>query len=124
MKNGTVELVQIKDTKNDVLILNTVTVDGIIYRVTSIAKNAFKNNKNLKKVTIGNNIAKIKAGAFKGCKNLKMITIKSKSLKSVGKNIFKGISPKVKIKVPSEKLEKYKKLLANKGQKSTVRITK
>lgn len=92
--------------------------------MTSIAKNAFKNNKNLKKVTIGNNIAKIKAGAFKGCKNLKMITIKSKSLKSVGKNIFKGISPKAKIKVPSEKLEKYKKLLANKGQKSTVRIIK
>ena len=83
-----------------------------------------KNNNNLKKITIGSNITKIGVGAFKGCKNLKTITIKSKNLKSVGKNAFKGINPKAKIKVPSSCLEKYKKLLAKKGQKSSVKITK
>ena len=55
------------------------------YKVTAIDKNAFKNNRKLKKVTIGNKVTKIGAGAFSGAKNLKAITIKSKLLKSVGK---------------------------------------
>ena len=52
------------------------------YKVTAIDKNAFKNNRKLKKVTIGNKVTKIGAGAFSGAKNLKAITIKSKLLKS------------------------------------------
>ncbi len=124
IKNGTVEFVKMKNLKNDITVPDTVTVDGITYKIISISKNAFKNNNNLKKITIGSNITKIGVGAFKGCKNLKTITIKSKNLKSVGKNAFKGINPKAKIKVPSSCLEKYKKLLAKKGQKSSVKITK
>ena len=111
-------------SETNVIIPNTVKIDGIIYKVTSIAKNAFKNNKNLKKITIGGNITKINANAFRGCANLKIIKVKSKKLKSVGKNAFKGISPKAKIKVPSNCLEKYKKMLTKKGQKSSVKITK
>ena len=123
-KNGTVEFVISKSSNNSITIPSKVKIDGITYKVTSIAKNSFKNNKNLKKITINGNIAKIKSGAFSGCKNLKIITIKSKNLKSIGKNAFKGINPKAKIKVPKDKLKAYKKLLNKKGQKSTVKITK
>ena len=94
------------------------------YKVTAIDKNAFKNNRKLKKVTIGNKVTKIGAGAFSGAKNLKEITIKSKLLKSVGKNALKGIHKKCTIKVPKTKLTAYKRLLKKKGQKASVKITK
>lgn len=94
------------------------------YKVVGIEKNAFKNNRKLKKVVIGSQVTKIGANAFGGAKNLKTITIKSKSLKSVGKNAFKGINKKCKIKVPAKKLNSYKKLLSKKGQKASVKITK
>lgn len=123
-QNGTVEFEKVDKTKSSITIPATITVDGITYKVTSISKNAFKNNKNLKKVTIGKNITTIGTNAFYGCKNLKTITIKSTQLKSISKNAFKGINAKAKIKVPKSKLTKYKKLLKGKGQKSTVKITK
>ena len=66
----------------------------------------------------------IKSKAFYGEKKLKKITIKSTTLKTVGKNAFKGINKKAKIKVPASKLKAYKKLLKKKGQKKTVKITK
>lgn len=123
-KNGAVEFSTSNSLNSSITIPNTVKIAGITYKVTSIAKNAFKNNKNLRKITINGNITKINANAFSGCTSLKTIKIKSKNLKSVGKNAFKGISPKAIIKVPSSCLEEYKKLLVKKGQRSSVKITK
>ncbi len=124
VKNGTVEFNSLKNLKSSIIIPDTVTIDNITYKVTSIAKNAFKNNKKVKKITIGNNIMNINANAFNGCKNLKTITIKSKKIKTVGKNALKGIHKNAKVKVPKSQLKKYRKLFKNKGQKSTVKITK
>ncbi len=122
-EKGTVEFTKTSNIGIVIIpIPNTVTIGGITYKVTSVSKNAFKNNKKLKEVTIGKNVTKINANAFSGCKNLKTISIKSKIVKTVGKNIFKDIHPKAKIKVPSKKLKKYKILLKNKGQKPTVKI--
>lgn len=42
--------------KGTVKILDTVTIDGITYKVTAVEANAFKNNKNITKVIIGNNV--------------------------------------------------------------------
>ena len=89
-----------------------------------IGKNAFKNKRTLKKVTIGKNVETIKAGAFYGCKALKKVTIKSTVLKKVGKKAFKGTNNLAKIKVPKKKLKAYKKLLKGKGLSKTVKITK
>ncbi len=122
--DGTVQYSATKKSKTTITIPDTVTIDGITYKVTAISKNAFKNSKKLKKVIIGKNVTKIEANAFNGCKNLKTITVKSTKLKSVGKNAFKGIHAKAKIKVPSSKLKKYKKLMSKKGQKNTVKIVK
>ena len=123
-KNGTVEFSKTSNVKRSISIPDDITVNGVTYKVTSIAKNAFKNNRKIKIVTIGCNITKIKANAFNGCKNLKTINIKSQKIKTVGKNSFKGIKSNAKIKVPLSKLKKYAKLFKNKGQKSTVKITK
>lgn len=103
----------------------TTTEASIGKHVTSIGANAFAGCKKLKKITVGSTVlTSIGSKAFYNCKVLKNIVLKSKSLKTVGKNAFKGIHKKAVIKVPSAKLKKYKKLLAKKGQKKTVKIKK
>ena len=126
VKSNTVEYkAPLNSKKATVTVPATVKVSGVTYKVTSIAKKAFKNNKKLKKVTIGANITTIGANAFAGCKNLKTVDIKSKKLKSVGKNAFKGIHKKAVFKVPAKKLKAYKKLLNSKaGIKKTMKIKK
>lgn len=124
-KKKTVVLVKARKANNTSFnVPKSVKLADGRYKVVGIAKNAFKNNKKLKKVVIGSQVTKIGANAFSGAKNLKTITIKSKSLKSVGKNAFKGIHKNCKIKVPAKKLNSYKKLLRKKGQKDSVKITK
>ena len=101
----------------------TIKIDGITYKVTSIAKNAFKNKKKLTKVTIEKNVTKIGNNAFDGCKKLKSIVIKSKKIKSVGKNAIKNIHKKANIDVPNSKKKAYKKLFkARTGFKKTMTI--
>ena len=92
---------------------STVMIGGKKYKVTEIKANAFKNNKQLKKITIGKNIEKIGKNAFSGCKNLKNVNIKTVKLtkKTVGANAFKGIHDKAKVKVPKSKLKDYKTIL-------------
>ncbi|HBA98010.1 MAG TPA: cell surface protein, partial [Lachnospiraceae bacterium] len=96
------------------------------YKVTAIAKNAFKNNKKLTKVTIGKNVKSIGKNAFKGCKNLKKIVVKTKKLtaKKVGSKAFKGINSKAVVKVPKGKVKSYKKIVKAKGAGKKVKITK
>ena len=124
-KNGTVTLLKLT-SKNEkkFTVPAAVKVDGVSFKVTEISRNAFKNNKKLKQVTIGKNVTKIGANAFSGDKSLKKITIKSAKLKKAGKKAFKGIHAKCKIKVPKKKLSAYKRLLKGKGQKAGVKITK
>ncbi len=106
-----------KKTVKEVTIPSAVTIDGIKYKVTAIANNAFKNCTKLKKVTIGKNVSKIGKKAFYKCKKLKTIVIKTKKLsaKKVGGKAFKGINKKATIKVPKTKYKSYKKWLKKKG---------
>ncbi len=101
--------------------LKTVTIGN---NVASIGSAAFKNNKKLKKVTIGKKVKTIGKEAFSGDKALKTIKIKSKVLKSVKKNAFKGINKKAIITLPKSKYTKLKKLLKGKGQPGSVRYKK
>ncbi len=99
---------------------NTISYNGKSYKVTSIGNNAFKNCKNLKKITISKNIKTIGSNAFRGCSKLQTITVQSTKITKVGKNAFKGIKKNAKIKVPKKKLAAYKKLMKGKGQKVKV----
>ena len=117
----------LKDSKtaSQIVIPDTVESKGIRYKVTSIAKGAFENNKKLKSIVIGKNIVSIGKNAFKNCKNLKKIVIRSEKLKAskVGANILKGTNKKLVIKVPENKQKQYKKFLKKRGNKKA-RITK
>ena len=135
--------------KGTVTVPLEVTIDGVTYKGTSIAGNAFKGTKKIKKIvigsnitsigknafagctsltsiTIGKNVTKIGKNAFTGCKKLKSITIKTKKLttKTVKKGAFNGISKKVVVKVPKSKYKTYKKLLPAKGLKKAAKIRK
>ena len=98
-------------------VLDKVKLNGITYKVTSIAKTAFKGCKNLKTVTIGKNIRNIGASAFKNCSSLRKVVIKTNKLtvKSVGAKAFAGLHKNAEFKVPGKKLAAYKKLLYKKG---------
>lgn len=74
---GTVECVGTEKMakKGKLTIPNTVKIQGITYKVTSIGKKAFYNCSKIKSVTIGKNVKVIKADAFRNCKNLKTVVI-------------------------------------------------
>lgn len=110
----------VKKTVTSVKIPNTVKISGKNYKVTSIAKTAFKDCKKLKTVTIGTNVTSIGDRAFYNCKKLSSVTIKGTKLKTVGKNVFKGTKKKIKVTVPKKKYTAYKKLLKKAGMNSPV----
>ncbi len=134
-----------------VVIPATITVEGVTYKVTGIAKKAFANNKKITSVVIGKNVKvigdeafskcatlqsiTIPAGvkqigkkAFYNCKALKKITIKTTKLtaKNVGVKAWKGAGSKsyskVKVKVPKKKLVAYKKLFKQKGMSPKIKV--
>ena len=90
---------------------------GEQFRVVSIGKKAFKNNKKVKKVVISSSVKRIGKQAFANCKKLNSIIIQTKSLKmnTVGIKAFRGISAKAVIKTPRKKLRLYQKILRKKG---------
>ncbi|MBE5870062.1 MAG: hypothetical protein E7294_02195 [Lachnospiraceae bacterium] len=101
----------------NVVIPAGVNLNGRTYKVTEIAANAFKNNVKIKKVTIGKEIKKIGKNAFYGCKNLKTVSVQTTLLtkKTVGKNAFKKINAKAKVKVPKKKRREYKAIFKKAG---------
>lgn len=147
--NGTVAYKKSTSTSKSVKIPDTVTIDGITYKVTSISDKAFTGNKKMTKVTIGKNVTSIGESAFANCKKLTKITIPAKvkkigkkafynckklknvtiettklTKKNVGSKAFSGIPAKAKVKVPKNKVTAYKNLLTSKGAKKTINVKK
>lgn len=131
----------------NVLIPANVTIGNVVFKVTSVAPGAFKNNKKiaqvsggsqivkigneafsgctkLKKVTLGSKVKKIGKKAFSGCGKLKNLTIKTKKLNSsrIGSNAFKSIPKNAVVKVPKTKLKAYTKLFVKKGLNKKVKL--
>ncbi|WP_026511385.1 leucine-rich repeat protein [Butyrivibrio sp. LC3010] len=114
------------DSKN-IAIPQTVDIDGTTYKVTSIADNAFKDNKTVKTVTMSDSIEEIGDNAFDGCTALKSVKVGSnvtkigdkafsdcsklkkvvlpQNLTTLGDKVFKGSSVK-KVEIKSKKLNK------------------
>ena len=102
IQNGTLQYVEpMNKNAKAVRIPVTVTIDGIKYKVTSIAKNAFKNNKRLTEVTIGDNVNIIGTNAFYGCTKLKTV-ITSKNVTTIGENAFYKCTALEKITISSK----------------------
>ena len=86
---GTVTIKRSNQT-GSVEISNTVEINGYTYLVTAIADNAFKDNSEIKSVTIENGIKAIGDKAFSGCVNLIAINI-GKDVNTIGHKAFADI---------------------------------
>lgn len=107
--------------QQSVKIPETVKINGYTFKVTAVAKNAFAKNKMIKSVTIGRNVTSIGQGAFQNCKLLKNVQIKGTSLKTIGKNAFKGIHKKAVIKVPKKQKKSYTARLKKAGYSGKIK---
>lgn len=95
-----------------VTIPNTIKVNGINYKVAEVGANAFKNNKKVKKVTIGANVVKVANKAFNKCPSLRNVIIKTTLLtkKTASKKCFSKVHKKMVIKVPKKVKKTYVKI--------------
>ena len=125
VKNSTVTVVGYKNKKlSKISVPSSVKYKNVSFKVTAVGNKAFKNQKKAKTIVIGKNVKIIGKQAFAGDSNVKKITVKSAVLSKVESKAFSGINKKAVIKVPAKKLKSYKKIMKNKGQKKTVKITK
>ena len=106
-----------KRKSGTVSIPSKVIIGGKTYQVTKIKKNAFKNNKKIKKIVIPSSVVSIENYAFANCKNLKTIEIRTTKLKNkkISPKAFKKINKKVVIRVLKKQRKAYKTLLRKKG---------
>ena len=101
-KGGTVEYMKpLSNGISNISIPSTVEIDGISYKVTSIAADAFKNNKKLKKIKIGSNVTIIGKNSFSGCSKLETLTI-GNNLVSIGDNAFYNCTSLKTVTIPAK----------------------
>lgn len=94
----TIRSVKLQEKQQENLkISGTLMINNIKYQVTEIAPYAFKNNKTIKTVKIGNGITKIGKGAFEGCTNLKTVKF-GVGLSEIGARAFYGCISLEKVK--------------------------
>lgn len=107
----TVEYKKVKTKSNTAKVPDTIKVKGKKYKVTSIAKGAFKNNKKIQTVVVGKNVTTIGNDAFSGAKKVKSITLNGNNIKKVGKNAFKGVKKNCKITIQAKNKKQYNKIV-------------
>ena len=78
-----------------------ITVNGGVYTVTAVADKAFRNNKRVTKITVGNNIKTIGSSAFYGCSKLKTVTI-GKNVETIGNSAFGKCTALTKMTIPAK----------------------
>lgn len=106
-----------------VVIPDTIVVNGVTYKVTAIADNAFKNHKKLKTVKMGNNIRTIGKNAFYGCKKLTSVTI-GKNVTTIGDGAFQNCTTLKKITIPAGVITIGKKAFYGCKKLATVKMGK
>ena len=84
----------------DVTIPETITVDNVVYNVTSIGEEAFSYFTGLTSITIPNSVTSIGYCAFWGCTGLTSITIPN-SVTSIGVGAFENCTGLTSITIPN-----------------------
>lgn len=89
-----------KVKKGAVTVPDTVKVNGVSYKVTTIGKDAFAGNKKIKKVSLGKNVKTIGKGAFKNCTSLTSVKFPA-SVKTVSDQAFYNCKKLKQVKLPA-----------------------
>ena len=80
------------DLGKEIVIPESVTVDGTTYAVTSIQNTAFMNNTVLEKITLPSRLSVIGWQAFSGCTSLRTIINERMVPSTVDATVFEGLS--------------------------------
>ena len=109
-----------------VTIPDHVTLNNHNYTITSIAAKAFKNNRTVRTVTVGNSVKSIGKQSFYGCQNLTTLKIRTTrlKLKSTGANAFRKTSARMKVYAPKKQTGIYRKIFLKRGMNKNIRIRK
>ena len=86
---NTVEIAGYNSSVEDIEIPKSVAIEGILYNVVGIYRDAFKNKINLKSVKMYDNIKSIGYNAFQGCENLSSINI-PEEITAIKSGTFEG----------------------------------
>lgn len=105
-----------------ITIPNTVTYEGVTYKVTRIDSSAFASNASLTSVTIGSNVIAIGSKAFYKCKKLVKVKIKSKQISTIGSKAFYGIKNNALFYAYRSKLTSYQSKIKKSGINTTIRL--
>ena len=87
----TAEVISYSGTPENIAILESVTYEGLTFKVTSIGSSAFSNCTILTSITIPDSVTTIGNNAFSGCSSLTSVTIPN-SVESIGDNAFQNCS--------------------------------
>ena len=98
----------------------SISIDGVSYKVTTIAAKALSTNKNITSVEIGSNVKSIKEKAFYKCSRLSKVKLKTKKVIAMGSGSFKGVKATAKFYTFNSKLSKYKSMLKDAGVKKPI----
>ena len=83
-----------------IAIPETITIEDIVYNVTSIGSEAFRYCHNLTSITIPNSVTSIESEAFRYCQNLTSITIPN-SVTRIESQAFEGCTGLTSITIPN-----------------------
>ena len=100
-KGGTVEYIEPSKSAKTIEIPDTIEVNGLTYKVTSIQAGAFEDNKKLTKIIIGSNVTSIGEYAFSGCTKLTTVAI-GKNVTKIGAKAFYKCTKLKQITIPSK----------------------
>lgn len=108
--NGTAVLEKAENKKK--ISLNTVTVNGTAYNITTVAGDALKDASDVQTVELGADIERIEKKAFSGADNLKKIKVNGTKAFRIEKGAFGKLdTSKIKVVVSAEMSDKeYRKL--------------
>lgn len=100
---GEVTYTKTGNTTSQVVVPQTVTINGMKYKVTEIAAGAFSGNTTITKVILPDSVTKINSKAFYNCKKLKTITLSSRSnLTEIGESAFQNCASLTEVDIPAK----------------------
>ncbi|MCR4842463.1 MAG: leucine-rich repeat domain-containing protein [Eubacterium sp.] len=94
--------------QENIKVPSTISYNGVKYKVTAIAANAFRGYSIARTITVGENVKKVGNNAFRNCNNLEQIRFLGRKIKA-GKKIFSGAKELNMVKTKTHAVKKVMK---------------